>query len=121
MPQNWVSSRDYSSSASQLLEQQMNNGGAAGGGGGGGDGSGSFGTVGCGELQSLSLSISLGSQSSYVTAPSQISPTETLVNKNKTIEFQLDMNFSTRSVKELKTTQINKHENKTKTRLRHKT
>ncbi|GAU31149.1 hypothetical protein TSUD_315730 [Trifolium subterraneum] len=48
MPQNWVSSRDYSSSASQLLEQQMNNGGAAGGGGGGGDGGGSVGTVGCG-------------------------------------------------------------------------
>ena len=121
MPLNWVSLREYSS-ASQTLDQQMNstsmgnNGGACSANGGG-----SVGTVGCGELQSLSLSISLGSQSSYVTAPSQISPTETLVNKNKTIEFQLDMNFSTRSVKELKTTQINKHQNKTKTRQGHKT
>jgi AP2-like factor (ANT lineage) len=78
MPQNWVSPRDYNSSASQILDQQMNstsmgnNGGACSANGGG-----SVGTVGCGELQSLSLSMSPGSQSSCVTAPSQISPTGT--------------------------------------------
>ncbi|KAK2441877.1 AP2 ethylene-responsive transcription factor ANT [Trifolium repens] len=115
MPLNWVSPREYSS-ASQTLEQQMNNSSM----GNNGE-AGSVGTVGCGELQSLSLSISPGSQSSCVTAPSQISPTGTLVNKNKTIEFQLGMHFSTRSVKVLKTTQINKHQNKTKTRQGHKT
>ncbi|XP_045800174.1 AP2-like ethylene-responsive transcription factor ANT [Trifolium pratense] len=76
MPQNWVSSRDYSSSASLTLEQQMNNGGAGSGAADGGGG-GSVGTVGCGELQSLSLSMSPGSQSSCITAPSQISPTGT--------------------------------------------
>ncbi|KAK2391854.1 AP2 ethylene-responsive transcription factor ANT [Trifolium repens] len=60
------------------LDQQMNsssmgnNGGACSANGGG-----SVGTVGCGELQSLSLSMSPGSQSSCVTAPSQISPTGT--------------------------------------------
>ena len=62
--QNWVApTREYSTHQ-QILEQQMNCGiwnersGV------------SVGTVGCGELQSLSLSMSPGSQSSCVTAPS---------------------------------------------------
>ncbi|CAI8599376.1 unnamed protein product [Vicia faba] len=67
MPQNWFSQRDYSS-ASQTLEQQMNTNM-------GNNNNGSI--VGCGELQSLSLSMSPGSQSSCVTAPTQISPSGT--------------------------------------------
>lgn len=64
---NWVA-RHYSTH--HALEQQMNNsivddGGAPG----------SIGAMGCGDLQSLSLSMSPGSQSSCVTAPRQISPT----------------------------------------------
>ncbi|QCE16437.1 AP2-like factor [Vigna unguiculata] len=60
---NWVASREYSTHQ-QVLEQQMNCGM-------GNERSGvSLGTVGCGELQSLSLSMSPGSQSSCVTAPS---------------------------------------------------
>ncbi|XP_022766436.1 AP2-like ethylene-responsive transcription factor ANT [Durio zibethinus] len=66
---NWAT-RQYSTHSS--LEQQMTNSmvddGAA---------SGSVGTMGCGDLQSLSLSMSPGSQSSCVTAPRQISPTAT--------------------------------------------
>ncbi|TKY74949.1 AP2 ethylene-responsive transcription factor ANT [Spatholobus suberectus] len=53
---NWVPPREYSTHQ-QGLEQQMNCGTSRG-------------TVGCGELQSLSLSMSPGSQSSCVTAPS---------------------------------------------------
>ncbi|XP_014502280.1 AP2-like ethylene-responsive transcription factor ANT [Vigna radiata var. radiata] len=60
---NWMASREYSTHQ-QVLEQEMNCGM-------GNEGSGmSLGTVGCGELQSLSLSMSPGSQSSCVTAPS---------------------------------------------------
>ena len=66
---NWVA-RHYSTHSS--LEQQMTTSmvddGAA---------SGSVGAMGCGDLQSLSLSMSPGSQSSCVTAPRQISPTAT--------------------------------------------
>lgn len=61
---NWVPQREYSTIHQQVLEQQMNCGM-------GNERSGvSLGTVGCGELQSLSLSMSPGSQSSCVTAPS---------------------------------------------------
>lgn len=42
-----------------------------------GGGGGSSGTIGYGDLQPLSLSMSPGSQSSCVTAPHQISPTGT--------------------------------------------
>lgn len=75
MPQNWFSQRDYSSAshASQTLEQQMNTNMGNNNGGGSIVG----GSVGCGELQSLSLSMSPGSQSSCVTAPTQISPSAT--------------------------------------------
>ncbi|CAK8540106.1 unnamed protein product [Lathyrus sativus] len=71
MPQNWFSLRDYSfaSHASQTLEQQMNTNMGNNNSGGG--------SVGCGELQFLSLSMSPGSQSSRVTAPTQISPSGT--------------------------------------------
>ena len=66
---NWVA-RHYSTHSS--LEQQMTTSmvddGAA---------SGSVGAMGCGDLQSLSLSMSPGSQSSCVTAPRQISPAAT--------------------------------------------
>ena len=66
---NWIA-RHYSTLSS--LEQQMTTSmvddGAA---------SGFVGAMGCGDLQSLSFSMSLGSQSSYVTAPRQISPTAT--------------------------------------------
>lgn len=64
---NWVPPREYSAHHHDM-EQQMNcnlgdNRGAAE----------SLGTVGCGELQSLSLSMSPGSQSSCVTVPRPIS------------------------------------------------
>ncbi|GKV20022.1 hypothetical protein SLEP1_g30202 [Rubroshorea leprosula] len=64
---NWVN-RHFSPHTP--LEQQMNNGMIEDGGG-----SGSMSAMGCGDLQSLSLSMSPGSQSSCVTAPRQISPT----------------------------------------------
>lgn len=67
---NWVA-RQYSTHHS--LEQQMNSNINV-------DDSGASGSVGpmsCGDLQSLSLSMSPGSQSSCVTAPRQISPTGT--------------------------------------------
>lgn len=70
---NWVSRSHY---AHNTLEQHI--GGAAlvnDGGGGGGGGSASIGGMSCGELQSLSLSMSPGSQSSSFTASGQISPT----------------------------------------------
>jgi len=72
MPQNWYS-------ASQALEQQVNTTsmGNHNGGVGGGGSSSVVGTVGSGELQSLSLSMSPGSQSSCVTVPRQISPSGT--------------------------------------------
>jgi len=60
---NWVASREYSTHQ-QILEQQMNCGM------GNERSDMSLRTVGCGELQSLSLSMSPGSQSSCVTAPS---------------------------------------------------
>lgn len=66
----WVA-RQYS--AHQALEQHMNNNLVHDGGG-----SGSVnGAMNCGDLQSLTLSMSPGSQSSCVTAPRQISPTGT--------------------------------------------
>jgi len=60
---NWVSGH-YSE---HHLEQQLLDGEAAG--------SGAAGAVSCGDLQSLTLSMSPGSQSSCVTASRQISPT----------------------------------------------
>lgn len=70
---NWVAPREYCSSAQQVLEEQqvvnssIGDDGAA-------SGSAGVGRVnGCGDLQSLSLSMSPGSQSSCVTIPSQIS------------------------------------------------
>ncbi|KAG2698911.1 hypothetical protein I3760_07G168800 [Carya illinoinensis] len=63
---NWVS-RQYS--AHHSLGQQMGNNMVDDGGA-----SGSVGAMGCGDLQSLSLSMSPGSQSSCVTAARQISP-----------------------------------------------
>lgn len=66
---NWVS-RQYS--AHHSLEQQMNGNMVDDSGA-----SGSVGAMNCGDLQSLSLSMSPGSQSSCVTAPRQISPTGT--------------------------------------------
>ncbi|XP_077233899.1 AP2-like ethylene-responsive transcription factor ANT [Tasmannia lanceolata] len=66
---NWVA-RHYPTNHS--LEHKMAN--FLGNGGGG---SGSVGPMGFGDLQSLSLSMSPGSQSSCVTAPQQISPAET--------------------------------------------
>ncbi|CAK8568398.1 unnamed protein product [Lathyrus sativus] len=71
IPQNWFSQRDYSSVShvSQTLEQQMSTNM--------GNNNAGVGVGGCGELQSLSLSMSPGSQSSCVTAPTQISPSGT--------------------------------------------
>ncbi|KAL3514353.1 hypothetical protein ACH5RR_027070 [Cinchona calisaya] len=57
-------------------DQQISTAAMVGEGGGTGTGSGSVGSVGCGDLQSLSLSMSPGSQSSCVTVPGQIPPTE---------------------------------------------
>ncbi|XP_020208544.1 AP2-like ethylene-responsive transcription factor ANT [Cajanus cajan] len=75
---NWVPPREYSSSQQNLEQHQVNNSsgglvedhGASGGNGG-------VGTVECGELQSLSLSMSPGSQSSCITVPTQISSSNT--------------------------------------------
>ncbi|KAF9687469.1 hypothetical protein SADUNF_Sadunf02G0096700 [Salix dunnii] len=64
---NWVA-RHYSSQSA--LEQHINSGMVNDGGS-----SCSVSAMGCGDLQSLSLSMSPGSQSSCVTAPRQISPT----------------------------------------------
>ncbi|KAJ8762551.1 hypothetical protein K2173_007990 [Erythroxylum novogranatense] len=64
---NWAS-RHYSAPAG--LEQHMVDDGGV-------SASAAAGTLSCGELQSLSLSMSPGSQSSCVTAPRQISPTGT--------------------------------------------
>jgi AP2-like factor (ANT lineage) len=68
---NWVA-RQYNT-AHHALEQQMNSNMV--------DDSSASGSVnasmGCGDLQSLSLSMSPGSQSSCITAPRQISPTGT--------------------------------------------
>ncbi|KAJ6939696.1 AP2-like ethylene-responsive transcription factor ANT [Populus alba x Populus x berolinensis] len=61
---NWVA-RHYSSQTA--LEQQINTSMVNDGG--------SVSAMGCGDLQSLSLSMSPGSQSSCITAPRQISPT----------------------------------------------
>ncbi|GMI91069.1 hypothetical protein HRI_002776200 [Hibiscus trionum] len=66
---NWVA-RHYSTHSSveqQMTSSMVDDGSAAG----------SVGSMGCGDLQSLSLSMSPGSQSSCVTAPRQISPTST--------------------------------------------
>ncbi|KAF7830509.1 AP2-like ethylene-responsive transcription factor ANT [Senna tora] len=69
---NWgVAPRDYSTQ--QTVEHKKNNGSMVDDSGA----SGSVGKVGCGDLQSLSLSVSPGSQSSCVTAPQQISPSGT--------------------------------------------
>ncbi|KAF2309606.1 hypothetical protein GH714_004229 [Hevea brasiliensis] len=65
---NWVA-RQYSTH--NALEQQLNSSMVVDDGGA----SGSVGPISCGDLQSLSLSMSPGSQSSCVTAPRQISPT----------------------------------------------
>lgn len=78
---NWVIPREYSISSAQVQhaleqhhqhqQQQMNSISSIGDDGVGG------GASGCGELQSLSLSMSPGSQSSCITVPSQISPSGT--------------------------------------------
>lgn len=75
---NWVPQREYSCSTQQNnnIEQQnqVNNGSSSGVGEDRGVcGNVGVGSVGCGELQSLSLSMSPGSQSSCVTVPTQIS------------------------------------------------
>lgn len=67
---NWVSPREYCTS-----QQQVNKNGSSSM-GDNNDGSASK-VGGCGDLQSLSLSVSPGSQSSCVTAPQQISPSGT--------------------------------------------
>ncbi|KAG4962554.1 hypothetical protein JHK82_039244 [Glycine max] len=79
---NWVPPREFSSSTQQNLEQDQVNSSRSGGlgednnnGASGNIGVGS--SVGCGELQSLSLSMSPGSQSSCVTVPTQISSSGT--------------------------------------------
>ncbi|XP_027332922.1 AP2-like ethylene-responsive transcription factor CRL5 [Abrus precatorius] len=70
---NWVPPREYSSS----LEQHQVNSSTLGDNDHGASGSVGVGTVGCGDLQPLSLSMSPGSQSSCVTVPTQISPSGT--------------------------------------------
>ncbi|TYI21298.1 hypothetical protein ES332_A06G029200v1 [Gossypium tomentosum] len=65
---NWVARQQYSTHSS--LEQQMTTSIDD-------DGAGSVPAIGCGDLQSLSLSMSPGSHSSCVTAQRQISPTAT--------------------------------------------
>ncbi|XVF64230.1 hypothetical protein PTKIN_Ptkin09bG0151900 [Pterospermum kingtungense] len=66
---NWVARHYNHSSLEQQITSSMVDDGAA---------SGSVGALGCGDLQSLSLSMSPGSQSSCITAPRQISsPTAT--------------------------------------------
>ncbi|KAM5565924.1 AP2-like ethylene-responsive transcription factor ANT [Rosa sericea] len=72
MTQNWVT-RQYSAAHHALNQQHMSNNSLDNGGGSGSVNGG----VQCGDLQSLTLSMSPGSQSSCVTAPRQISPTET--------------------------------------------
>lgn len=69
---NWVS-RSHYSATHNTLEQHITGGALVNDGSGGG--SASIGGMSCGELQSLSLSMSPGSQSSSFTAPGQISPT----------------------------------------------
>ena len=73
---NWVAPREYSSSSAQQSLEQHVNGNSMGDDDHGASVSVRVGTVGggCGGLQSLSLSMSPGSQSSCVTVPSQISP-----------------------------------------------
>ncbi|KAL6216732.1 hypothetical protein ACLB2K_009951 [Fragaria x ananassa] len=72
MTQNWVT-RQYSAAPHTFSQQQMSNNSLENGGGSGSVNGG----MQCGDLQSLTLSMSPGSQSSCVTAPRQISPTET--------------------------------------------
>ncbi|CAK9312493.1 unnamed protein product [Citrullus colocynthis] len=69
---NWVS-RSHYSATHNTLEQHITGGALVNDGSGGG--SASIGGMSCGELQSLSLSMSPGSQSSSFTASGQISPT----------------------------------------------
>ncbi|KAL5713196.1 hypothetical protein ACHQM5_015298 [Ranunculus cassubicifolius] len=71
---NWPGNRHYSTN--QMNQHMENKGGSTCLGDNGG-GSGSASSMGYGELQPLSLSMSPGSQSSCVTAPQQISPTGT--------------------------------------------
>lgn len=75
MNQNWVT-RQYSAAHHALNQQHMSNNNMVHHDNGGGSGS-VNGGMHCGDLQSLTLSMSPGSQSSCVTAPRQISPTET--------------------------------------------
>lgn len=75
MTQNWVT-RQYSAAHHALNQQHMSNNNMVHHDNGGGSGS-ANGGMHCGDLQSLTLSMSPGSQSSCVTAPRQISPTET--------------------------------------------
>lgn len=75
---NWVSRSHYAAASTHnTLEQHFNGGGALVNDGGGSGGSASIGGMSCGELQSLSLSMSPGSQSSSFTVSGQISPTGT--------------------------------------------
>ncbi|XP_062023382.1 AP2-like ethylene-responsive transcription factor ANT [Rosa rugosa] len=72
MTQNWVT-RQYSAAHHAFNQQHMSNNSLDNGGVSGSVNGG----MQCGDLQSLTLSMSPGSQSSCVTAPRQISPTET--------------------------------------------
>ncbi|GAB4852408.1 hypothetical protein Ancab_016601 [Ancistrocladus abbreviatus] len=73
----WVG-RNYSTH--HALEQQMDGGIVENG---GADSSDSVSIMGCGDLQSLTLSMSPGSQSSCVTAPTQISPSGMAIEAKK--------------------------------------
>ncbi|TKY57925.1 AP2 ethylene-responsive transcription factor ANT [Spatholobus suberectus] len=73
---NWVPPREYSSAQHNLEQHQVNSSSGMGE-DHGASGNVGVGRVGCGELQSLSLSMSPGSQSSCVTVPTQISSSGT--------------------------------------------
>lgn len=73
-----AAARQYSAQQHSLEQQMSGSGNVVEDGGGGGGVSGAVGGgngISCGELQSLTLSMSPGSQSSCITAPRQISPT----------------------------------------------
>ncbi|KAK7383261.1 hypothetical protein VNO78_28935 [Psophocarpus tetragonolobus] len=73
---NWVPPREYSSTQQNLEQHQVNSSSGLGEDQGASRNV-SVGSVGCGELQSLRLSMSPGSQSSCVTVPTQISSSGT--------------------------------------------
>ncbi|XP_023002597.1 AP2-like ethylene-responsive transcription factor AIL1 isoform X2 [Cucurbita maxima] len=73
---NWVSPPYYAATPHNTLEQHIT-------GGSGGGGSASIAGMSCGELQSLSLSMSPGSESTTLTAPGQISSTAAVETKKR--------------------------------------